>query len=204
MRYWAYMNNQVLGPFEKDKLPGIPNFTLSSLICPETAPAGQAPGWKEASAYPEVLAVFGPAPAPAPAQPRRPAAESPLAMTMRGTLIEEPVIDEPASAPAPAAAPAAESPFGLTMRGSLISDPVTEEPVTPAPAPGAPAAAQPAPANSPARPQPQPDAQTLEQVRAALLSVAETQSRLLGRLDRLEGAVADMKALLSPQPPKRD
>lgn len=138
MRYWAYMNNQVAGPFETEKLPGVPGFTLATLICPETPAAGEAPGWKAPSAYPEVLAVFSAAPAPA--QPPRPAAESPLAMTMRGTLIEEPVAEEPApaaraaaeprpaQAPAqtapPAAAPAQAAPAALTveeMRARLAS-----------------------------------------------------------------------------------
>ena len=114
MRYWAYLNNQVCGPVEKEKLPELAGFILTSLICPETPAGGETVGWKEASTYPEVLAALGPAaapaaaPAPAPAPQRAPAAESPLMMTMRGTLIETPAAQEPAK-PA-GAAPAAQQP----------------------------------------------------------------------------------------------
>jgi len=177
MRYWAYMNNQVAGPFEKEKLPGVPGFTLATLICPETPAAGEAPGWKAASACPEVQAVFNPAPVPA--QPARPAADSPLAMTMRGTLIEEPVTEEP-PAKIPEPAPAADSPLAMTMRGTLIEEPLAE---------------QPAPAERPAQAQAAP-----AQAAPAALTVEE----LGARLARLESAVAELKALLAPRAPKKD
>ncbi len=95
MRYWAYMNNEFLGPFEKEKLAELPNFSSSSLICPETPVGEQAGGWKEASTYPEVSAILTP-PASAPVKPRYPAAEPPLALTMRGSLILEPAAEPPA------------------------------------------------------------------------------------------------------------
>jgi hypothetical protein len=132
MRYWAYMNNQVTGPFDKERLPGVPGFTLASLICPETPAAGEAPGWKAASAWPEVLAVF--TQAPVPDRPARAAADSPLAMTMRGTLIDEPALEEPpAKTPAPAPSPAADSPLAMTMRGTLIDGPAASAPDSAAP-----------------------------------------------------------------------
>lgn len=231
MRYWAYINNQVCGPFEKEKLPGIANFGPASLVCPENTAGGDASAWKEAGTFPEVLAALNPAAAPAPApapapeplpeQPRTPAAESPLLMTMRGTLIEPPVIDEPASPP-PAAAPvkiAAESPLAMTMRGTLINEPPVEAaPAASAKAPGSveietfekvpgsafPDAA-PAAAATPGRreqaPQTDPQAQKLDQMSAMMAAIANNQSQLLNRLDHIERAVAEMKALLFPPPP---
>ncbi|MBU2573925.1 MAG: hypothetical protein KKH28_07615 [Elusimicrobia bacterium] len=97
MRYWAYINNEVLGPFEKEKLTKLPNFGRSSLICPETPAGEQRPDWKEASAYPEVLAIPTSSPS-APVSPPSPAAESPLAMTMRGSLILDPADSDAAPA----------------------------------------------------------------------------------------------------------
>ena len=59
MKYWAYINNEILGPFEKEKLLELPNFNASSLICPQT-PVGEKTGdWKEASTYPEIAAMIG-------------------------------------------------------------------------------------------------------------------------------------------------
>jgi hypothetical protein len=207
MRYWAYLNSKVLGPFEKEKLSGVPDFSLSSLICPESETGGQAVAWKEASTYPEVLAAFGAAPAPA--QPGGPAAQSPLAMTMRGTLIEEPVIDMPAPVPAPA--PAADSPLAMTMRGTLIEEAVIDAPAAQSPSPGVKPASggielteKPPVADVREAAQPAPAAPTLEQVQAALISMAEMQSQLLGRLGRLESSVADLRVLVSQQLAKKD
>jgi hypothetical protein len=197
MKYWAYINDQVLGPVEIGKLPGLANFVLSSLICPETPAGEQTAGWKEASAYPEVLAVL--APAPVPARPARPDFESPLAMTMRGTLIEEPAY----AAPQPA-----ESPLAMTMRGTLIEQPVIIEPAGGAPekaptpvAPEVPGAAPASPAGREPAPQADPTRQKLDQISAMMVSIANGQSQLLDRLGRLEGEVADMKAQLPPPPP---
>ncbi len=193
MRYWAYINNQVCGPVEKEKLPELATFTLATLVCPEAPAGGEAVAWKAASAYPEVLAALtpapSPAPAPAPAPQRAPAAESPLMMTMRGTIIDMPVV-QPAAAPqpAPAPAPAAESPLMMTMRGTLIEAPAIKEPALAAPAPAAQQTA----------PQPEPAAQKLEQISAMLASIANGQSQLLERLGRVESSVAEMKALLFP------
>ncbi|PIU17727.1 MAG: hypothetical protein COT18_12470 [Elusimicrobia bacterium CG08_land_8_20_14_0_20_59_10] len=146
------MNNEVCGPYEKEKLSGLANFSLSSLICPETPAGGQTSSWKEASAYPEVLAALS----PAPAKPRVTAAESPLELTMRGSLISVPEPKEPAIAPSKALPEA----------------------------------------------RPEPIREELDQLGARLASMADNQSRLLKRLDSLESAVADLKALLFPKPPK--
>lgn len=150
MKYWAYLNNEVLGPFEKEQLKGLANFSLSSLICPE---GGQADGWKEASTIPEVRAVFSPAPAPAAAPPPR--REEPFGMTMRGTIIDMPPAASPApasAAPKPAAAPPVqaqaepprkveEPPLAMTMRGTLIEQPPASSPASVSPAPSAASAA---------------------------------------------------------------
>lgn len=46
MRYWVYINGQVLErPFEKEELASIQGFTGETLICPEVVPAGAAQEW---------------------------------------------------------------------------------------------------------------------------------------------------------------
>lgn len=230
MKYWAYLNNEVLGPFEKEKLKELANFSLSSLICPE---GGQAEGWKEAAAFPEVRAALSPASAktqasPPPA-PQRMAEESPLALTMRGSLITEPAAHEPSASPAPApdAAPGKfeEPPLAMTMRGTIIERPQSSSPASSAPpAPArdveraalerpkespasafsgkAPAASE----NVPSRQEPEPQMaqlrRKLEQMSLLLTSMGDSQSQLLTRLIRLEGAITEIKALLLPPPPK--
>ncbi len=224
MRYWAYIDSKVCGPFEKEKLAEISNFSLSSLLCPDTPGGGQASNWKAASAYPEVVAVFGPAPAPA--QPGKPAADSPLMMTMRGTLIDEPVIDTPAAkppesgsgtspSPAKARKPAAESPLLMTMRGTLIDEPAKAGGVTPGisgtnkemsgagiPDRNRPIAEKPVSREQDA--QLEPLKHKLDQMSAMLVSIADNQSQLLTRLNRVEGVVLGMKSLLFPGLPKKD
>ncbi len=86
MKYWAYVNNEILGPFEKDKLLELPAFTPSLLVCPQTPVGEKTEDWKEASTYPELAALIGsgsglaggktsaPAPEPAPAAAPEPAA----------------------------------------------------------------------------------------------------------------------------------
>ncbi|OGS07261.1 MAG: hypothetical protein A2270_02975 [Elusimicrobia bacterium RIFOXYA12_FULL_51_18] len=58
MKYWAYVNNEVLGPYEKDKLFEISVFNASTLICPQTPVGEKTEDWKEASTYPEVAALL--------------------------------------------------------------------------------------------------------------------------------------------------
>lgn len=59
MKYWAYVNNEILGPFEKEKLLELPAFAPSLLICPQTPVGEKTEDWKEASSYPEISAVIG-------------------------------------------------------------------------------------------------------------------------------------------------
>jgi hypothetical protein len=82
MKYWAYVNNEILGPFEKEKLLELPSFAPSLLVCPQTPVGEKTEDWKEAATYPELSALIGaggmkpsaaPAPAPAPAAAPSPA-----------------------------------------------------------------------------------------------------------------------------------
>lgn len=191
MKYWAYINNAVCGPFEKEKLAELSAFCLVTLLCPDTPGGARADGWKAASAFPEVLAVFGPAPAPE--QPGS-QANSPIMMTMRGTLIEEPAADEPAPAPQPAFPPSREN----------TGTPVVLEPAKEPPAAGFPDQAM---ARNPVRPQPAPEPEQLrkklEHMSAMLVSIGNSQSQLLERLGRVESSVSDIKSLLFPAPPKK-
>lgn len=92
MKYWAYVNNEILGPFEKDKLRELPSFSPSMLVCPQTPVGEKTEDWKEASTYPE-LSSGGAAPAPEPApqpafQPERFAAPEPAAQSFPQPAIE--------------------------------------------------------------------------------------------------------------------
>ena len=59
MKYWAYVNNEILGPYEKEKLFELPVFSPSTLICPQTPVGEKTEDWKEASTYPEIAAMLG-------------------------------------------------------------------------------------------------------------------------------------------------
>jgi len=76
MKYWAYMNQEILGPFEKEKLLELPGFEASSLICPQTAVGEKTEDWKEASTYPEIAPMFN---SPAPPAPSASSGNSPHA-----------------------------------------------------------------------------------------------------------------------------
>ena len=58
MRYWVYINSEILGPYEVENLAGVANFNAASLISPEVRPEGEAEAWKAASVYPEVMAAL--------------------------------------------------------------------------------------------------------------------------------------------------
>ncbi|OGR98343.1 MAG: hypothetical protein A2016_12000 [Elusimicrobia bacterium GWF2_62_30] len=171
MRYWAHINNEVCGPFEKEKLPGLAKFGPDSFICPETADGGQTAAWKPASAFPEVLAALSPAPSPLP--PRQ-AAEATLGMTMRGTIIELTQPKEQA-APPPKPLPAAVIPMKPAGEAAARRD---------------------------SGQQAEPLDRKFEQMNVLLASIAESQARLLGKVDGLERAMAEMKTLLLPKPPQ--
>jgi len=69
------MNNEILGPFEKEKLFELPGFEASSLICPQTPVGEKTEDWKEASTYPEVALMFNP---PATSTPGAPGIQAPV------------------------------------------------------------------------------------------------------------------------------
>ncbi len=58
MKYWAYVNNEILGPFEKEKLLELPSFSPSLLVCPQTPVGEKTEDWKEAATYPELSALI--------------------------------------------------------------------------------------------------------------------------------------------------
>lgn len=127
MKYWAYVKNEILGPFEKEKLLELPEFSASLLICPQTPVGEKTEDWKEASGYPEIAALLGGqggAAAPAAMPPATGLGEpSPLSPSPSPAVspLGEPSSLSPApSSPAPEeAAPAS----GETAGGSLQLEP---------------------------------------------------------------------------------
>ncbi len=78
MKYWAYINNEILGPYEKEKLLELPVFSSSTLLCPQTPVGEKTEEWKEASTYPEVASLLKPDAAQATGtQSSPPAAQAP-------------------------------------------------------------------------------------------------------------------------------
>ncbi|MDO8802836.1 MAG: hypothetical protein Q7R35_00250 [Elusimicrobiota bacterium] len=99
MKYWAYVNNEILGPFEKEKLLELPSFSPSLLVCPQTPVGEKTEDWKESSTYPELSALAGGARSPAAA---------------RETFAPAPAVQEN---PAPAAEPEKQNLIGITSLG---------------------------------------------------------------------------------------
>ncbi len=200
MKYWVYTNNEVQGPFEIRELSARPGFSGSSLVCPETAAGGQGAEWKEASNYPEIFAA-PPAPAAPPAAAPRPApAEDMLALTMRGSLVSEPVFDEKARPPSSA-------PQGAQKVGDLVFSPPTKPAPAPAAAPVSAVPLTPAPSAVPAAgaaayPRLEALRKKLDQMSSTLTAMGESQVQLTGRIGMLESAIADMKNLLAQEAPK--
>ena len=58
MKYWAYINSEILGPYEKEKLLELRAFSASTLLVPQTPAGEKTEDWKEASAYPEIAPLF--------------------------------------------------------------------------------------------------------------------------------------------------
>jgi|GEM_PF-6101355 len=97
MRYWAYVNNQTLGPYELSELPKIEGFTPDLLICPEYPPEGKQQEWVPASSVMEQQAV---AETPAPAA-EAPAVENPPVATPDPSSAQQPASQEPPQQAAP-------------------------------------------------------------------------------------------------------
>lgn len=121
MKYWAYVRNEILGPFEKEKLLELPEFSPSLLICPQTPVGEKTEDWKEASGYPEIAAMMG---------GQGGAAAPGVSAMPQATGLGEPTPLSPSPAPSP-------SPLG---------EPTALSPAQPSPAPeaGAPESAAPA------------------------------------------------------------
>lgn len=54
MKYWAYVNNEIKGPFEPEELVKIDGFSPSTLICPQSPVEEETKEWKEAKDVPEI------------------------------------------------------------------------------------------------------------------------------------------------------
>ena len=100
MKYWAYVNNEILGPFEKGKLLELPSFAPSLLVCPQTPVGEKTEDWKEASSYPELSALIGQgsqAPASAfseaAAVPKAEEAQAPAAEPLKQSFGESPALN---------------------------------------------------------------------------------------------------------------
>ncbi len=48
MKYWAYINNEIKGPFEADELIKIEGFSPQTLVCPQSPVEEDTKEWKEA------------------------------------------------------------------------------------------------------------------------------------------------------------
>lgn len=58
MKYWAYVNNEILGPYNKEQLFDIQDFSPATLLCPQTPAGEKTEDWQEAANYPEVAAFL--------------------------------------------------------------------------------------------------------------------------------------------------
>ncbi|NLO92598.1 MAG: hypothetical protein GX410_11500 [Elusimicrobia bacterium] len=102
MKYWVYINNQILGPYEKEQFSQIQGFTPESMVCPENPPDGKQE-WQPAST---VLnsAQAAPAAVPAAPAPGMPLASQPAQPETKSNV--EPLSLGQFGAPLQAAAPA--------------------------------------------------------------------------------------------------
>ncbi len=117
MKYWAYVNNEILGPFEKGKLQELPSFSPSLLVCPQTPVGEKTEDWKEASTYPELSALIGQGSMAHAASAPESFAPAPSVQAA------------PAAAPEPLAKPAVETP-SLSFKPLIASKSL--DPVPPA------------------------------------------------------------------------
>ena len=143
------MNNEILGPFEKEKLFELPGFEASSLICPQTPVGEKTEDWEEASSYSEVALMFNspsassapdiPAPVQEQKNPPMPAADSTLKMDSgaAGTATPDDIKFKPLSAssleptaPPPSLLENKNTGIEINSFGALKSDGKIEHPVT--------------------------------------------------------------------------
>ncbi|GAB4029395.1 MAG: hypothetical protein Fur0012_03700 [Elusimicrobiota bacterium] len=113
MKYWAYINNEILGPYEKEELIKLPQFTNSTLLCPQTPVGEKTEEWKEAASFPEISAMISNTSA-------RSMAANPTDSGFNNPFhnygnIEIKSIDENASAPAVSPSPSPLDPISLSQ-----------------------------------------------------------------------------------------
>lgn len=46
MKYWAYVNNEVMGPFEQNKLADVPGITSETMVCPDISTEDGKQKWQ--------------------------------------------------------------------------------------------------------------------------------------------------------------
>ncbi len=113
MKYWAYINNEVQGPYEKEELLKLPQFGNSTLLCPQSPVGEKTQDWKEAASFPEISAMISEVSA------RR--IEAPPADSGFGNPfhnfgnIEIKAIDETLSFPSPTPSPSPLDPISLSQ-----------------------------------------------------------------------------------------
>jgi hypothetical protein len=61
MKYWAYINDEIKGPLEKEEIMKLEGFNASTLICPQSPLEEETKEWKEASSFPEFATAATPA-----------------------------------------------------------------------------------------------------------------------------------------------
>lgn len=79
MRYWVYINDKVVGPYDEDKLGVLEGFTPETLICAEDVAGAGSQEWVKASSVFEFDVAAAQPAAPAPAVPAPAAAVAPAA-----------------------------------------------------------------------------------------------------------------------------
>ncbi|MBI4656575.1 MAG: hypothetical protein HY746_07505 [Elusimicrobia bacterium] len=77
MKYWVYVNNEITGPYDKEKLFELSDFGPSTLVCPQTPVGEKTEDWKEAINFPEIAAAFNSQNTPIAQTPAQKGAEQP-------------------------------------------------------------------------------------------------------------------------------
>lgn len=166
MKYWAYVNNEILGPFEKEKLFEIPDFSTSTLLCPQTPVGETTQDWKEAANFPEIAALLnspqapsfekkpgqspsGPAPEPkpepAPESKPEPSKDIPTEMKPEPLKMDTPAQKADSSSKEPSPEPAAEKP---EREETNAPERLKPKPLSPTPLNAGEAAGSPPPADN--------------------------------------------------------
>lgn len=53
MKYWAYVNNEILGPYEVEEVKALPAYSPDLLVCPQTPVGEKTEDWREVSKCPD-------------------------------------------------------------------------------------------------------------------------------------------------------